>query len=151
MPEIATEWQRFEQLSAGKLYELLRFRQAIFVVEQGSPYPDLDGLDQSAWHLLFRSEDELAGYLRLMPMLGPPPLVQIGRVAVASSMRSRGLGRRLMKQALRFCRERYPDHEIELGAQRHLVPFYEEFGFAVASEPYDDFGVVHVKMVKSRS
>jgi ElaA protein len=151
MPEVTTEWQRFEQLSADKLYDLLRFRQRIFVVEQGSPYPDLDGLDQGAWHLLLWSEDELAGYLRLLPTLGPPPLVQIGRVAVAPSLRGRGLGRLLMNQALRFCRERYPDHEIGLGAQRRLVPFYEEFGFAVASTPYDDFGVIHVKMVKPRS
>ncbi len=46
MPEIATEWRRFEEWTAGELYELLRFRQSIFVVEQASPYPDLDGLDQ---------------------------------------------------------------------------------------------------------
>ena len=151
MPEIATEWQRFEQLSADKLYELLHFRQGIFVVEQGSPYPDLDGLDQDAWHQMLRVKGELVGYLRLMPIPGPPPLVQIGRVAVVSSLRGRGVGRLLMKQALRFCRERYRDHEIGLGAQRHLVPFYKEFGFAVASEPYDDFGVVHVRMVKPRS
>jgi predicted GNAT family N-acyltransferase len=27
------------------------------------------------------------------------------------------------------------------------VPFYESFGFATASEPYDDFGVAHIEMV----
>jgi ElaA protein len=56
MPEIATEWQRFETLTTVSLYELLRFRQKVFVVEQRSPYPDLDGLDQEAWHLLLRAE-----------------------------------------------------------------------------------------------
>ena len=50
------KWRRFEALTAGELYELLRFRQSIFVVEQASAYPDLDGLDQSAWHLLARLE-----------------------------------------------------------------------------------------------
>ena len=91
------EWQRFEELTPDKLYELLRFRQAIFVVEQGSPYPDLDGLDRGAWHLLLRVNGALTGYLRLIP--APPP-VRIGRVTVAVSMRGRGLGHRLMEEAL---------------------------------------------------
>ena len=141
MPKITTEWQRFEQLSADMLYEVLRFRQSIFVVEQCSPYADLDGLDQEAWHLLLRSKGELAGYLRLIPMP-----IRMGRVAVASQLRGRGLGRRLMEEGLRFCRERYPAQDIILAAQLNLVPFYSSFGFAVISEPYDDFGVMHVEM-----
>src|SRR5437870_13181317 len=100
MPNIALEWQRFEQLSADLLHEVLRFRQSIFVVEQRSPYPDLDGLDQEARHLLLRSDGELVGYLRLIPRP-----VRIGRVAVAPRLRRRGLGRRLMEEGLRFCRE----------------------------------------------
>jgi ElaA protein len=143
MPEVMTEWHRFEQLSADKLYELLRFRQGIFIVEQGSPYPDLDGLDQGAWHLLLRAKGELAGYLRLVPA---PPQVRIGRVAVAAPLRGRTLGRRLIDEALRFCRECYSVQDIVLAAQLNLVPFYERFGFVVTSEPYDDFGVRHVEM-----
>lgn len=146
MPKFETEWQRFEALSASRLYELLRFRQTIFVVEQGSPYPDLDGLDHGAWHLLLRMEGQLGGYLRFIPRSGPPPHVRIGRVAVASHLRRRGLGRRLMQEALLFCRERCPAQDIALDAQAYLVPFYRRFGFEIASEPYDDFGVVHVEM-----
>src|SRR5947208_1066581 len=108
MPKTIMEWQRFEQLSTETLYRVLRFRQEIFVVEQRSPYPDLDGLDQAAWHLLLQVEGTLAGYLRLIAMPGPPPAVRIGRVAVAPDLRRRRLGRRLMAEALRFCDERYP-------------------------------------------
>jgi ElaA protein len=143
MPEVVAEWQRFEQLSTDTLYELLRFRQAIFVVEQGSPYPDLDGLDQEAWHLLLSVDGGLAGYLRLMPGL---PSVMIGRVAVAAPVRGRGLGRRLMDEALLFCRERYPGSLVALTAQVHLVPFYSSYGFEPTCEPFDDFGVMHVDM-----
>src|SRR5690242_8099413 len=85
------EWRRFEELTAGELYELLRFRQRIFVVEQRCPYPDLDGLDQNAWHLLAHAEGVLAGCIRLIPR----PL-RIGRVAIAARLRRRGLGRSLM-------------------------------------------------------
>lgn len=144
--EISTEWRRFAQLSARELYDLLRFRQQIFVVEQGSPYPDLDGLDQSARHLLLHDGHGLGGYLRLVPMPGPPPLVGIGRVALAPQLRGRGLGRMLMDLALRRCREEYPDRPVALRAQIHLAPFYRSFGFAVTSEPFDDFGVAHLEM-----
>jgi ElaA protein len=147
VPEITTEWRRFDELTAGELYELLRFRQSIFVVEQASPYPDLDGLDQSAWHLVARLADELIGYLRLMAITGPPPMVRIGRVAVSPSLRRGGIGQMLMERALILCRERFPRQAIALGAQVPLVPFYESFGFATTSEPYDDFGVAHVEMV----
>jgi len=140
MPRITTEWQRFEALTAGELYELLRFRQNIFVVEQRSPYPN-------AWHLVARTKRELAGYLRLIPMTGPPPTLRIGRVAVSPLLRRCGLGRMLMEKALAFYRKHYPLRSIALGAQLPLVPFYESFGFAAISEPYDDFGVAHVEMV----
>jgi ElaA protein len=142
MPKIAMEWQPFAALTAEALYELLRFRQNIFVVEQRSPYPDLDGLDQEAWHLLLRAEGALVGYLRLIPQ----PL-RIGRVAITPDLRRHGLGRKLMEEALLFCRRHFPAQPIVLGAQLHLVSFYESFGFTVMSEPYDDFGVLHVEMM----
>jgi ElaA protein len=141
MPEPVTEWQEFAQLSAAALYELLRFRQGIFVVEQASPYLDLDGLDQEACHLLLRVDDLLAGYARLIPR----PL-RIGRVAVAAGLRHRGLGRRLMDETLLFCRAHYPGLPVTLTAQAHLVPFYRGYGFEPTGEPFDDFGVAHVDM-----
>src|SRR5215469_12427043 len=145
MPTIEMEWQRFQTLSVDRLYQVLRFRQAIFVVEQRSPYPDLDGLDQDAQHLLLLNEGELAGYLRLLAT-PCPSLIRIGRVAVAAHRRGGGLGRVLMREALRRCREDYRHCDIALDAQTHLIPFYASLGFAVASEPYDDFGVQHVEM-----
>jgi ElaA protein len=148
MPEVATEWQRFDQLTADKLYELLRFRQGIFVVEQASPYPDLDGLDQGAWHLLLCVDGALSGYLRLVPAPSP---VRIGRVAVAASMRGRGLGRRLMEESLLFYRAQYPALPVALTAQTHLVPFYRSYGFEPSGEPFDDFGVAHVEMSLRRT
>lgn len=142
-PGITTRWQRFDEMSAPALYELLRFRQQIFVVEQRSPYPDLDGLDQRAAHLLLRNGGDLAGYLRIIPAAAE---ITIGRVAVAVDWRRQGLGRRLMAEAFSFCRDRYPGQAIALSAQLHLVPFYQSLGFAAVSAPYDDFGVPHVAM-----
>ena len=146
MPKIELEWQRFETLTADTLYDLLRFRQSIFVVEQRSPYPDLDGLDHRAWHLVLRADGALAGYLRLIALPDPASLVRIGRVAVAAPLRGRGLGRRLTDEALSRCREHLPGLAVALSAQARLVPFYSSFGFEPIGEPYDDFGVPHLDM-----
>jgi len=143
---ITTEWRRFEALSAAALYQLLRFRQQIFVVEQRSPYPDLDGFDTSAWHLTMRREDALMGYLRL---LAADDGVRIGRVAVAAELRGRALGRRLMTEALSFCHEHYRGQLIRLSAQVPLGRFYRSLGFREIGAPYDDFGVLHVDMLLS--
>src|SRR5712691_9477508 len=100
------EWCNFADLSTALLYEVLRFRQAIFVVEQASPFPDLDGLDERAHHLLLRVDDELSGYSRLIPYPGEA-CVAIGRVAVAAPRRRLGLARLLMAEALARCWRHY--------------------------------------------
>jgi ElaA protein len=142
------EWRDFGDLPAALLYEVLRFRQAIFVVEQASPFPDLDGHDERAHHLLLRIDGDLAGYLRLIPH---PDVarVAIGRVAVAAPLRGQGLARRLMAEALARCARDHPDGAVTLSAQTYLAAFYESLGFRATSTPFDDYGVPHVDMVLS--
>jgi ElaA protein len=144
--KFSTQWQRFGELSPAALYELLRFRQQIFVVEQRSPYPDLDGLDQSAWHLSLRANGALAGCLRLLPPNPAAAKIRIGRVAVAIDLRRQGFGRRLMAEALSFCDKRHRGQPIVLSAQLNLESFYQSLGFYATAAPHDDFGVAHVEM-----
>ena len=144
-PRTQLQWHRFDELSADQLYQMLQFRQAIFVVEQASPYPDLDGFDHRAMHLLLHSESELAGYLRLIPH-PDEARVAIGRVAIAASGRGQGLARRMMEEALEQCQRNHPGWPITLSAQGYLVPFYQSLGFRLTSAPYEDYGVPHVDM-----
>jgi ElaA protein len=139
------EWYSFGDLSPALLYEVLRFRQAIFVVEQGCAFPDLDGRDQGARHLLLRVDGELAGYLRLIPFTDELR-VAIGRVAVGEPFRGRGFARLLMMEALARCRRECPDCAVTLTGQTYLAPFYGSLRFAVTSAPYDDYGLSHVDM-----
>jgi ElaA protein len=139
------EWLGFAEFSAALLYEALRFRQAVFVVEQGSPYADLDGFDRQARHLLLWRGDAIAGYLRLIPFECEAK-VAIGRVAVAAELRHSGLARRLMEEALAVCEREYPGYAVTLSAQSYLARFYERLGFMAASPPYDDYGVPHIDM-----
>jgi ElaA protein len=142
-PDTILEWREFAVLSAAELYELLQFRQAIFVVEQASPYPDLDGRDAGARHLMLRRHGKLLGGLRLT---APEPRARIGRVAVAEGERGKGYARLMMDEALRLAATLYPG--IEIGAQTYLEPFYQSLGFVRSSLPYDDFGVPHIDMVR---
>jgi ElaA protein len=139
------EWRDFAELSSADLYQLLQFRQAVFVVEQASAYADLDGLDQQAHHLLLREGGALAGYLRLIPYPAEKRIA-IGRVSVGSPWRGRGLARTLMQEALARCRRDYLDFAVTVSAQEYLVPFYRSLGFEPTSAPYDDYGVPHVDM-----
>ena len=148
---ISLAWRDWAELSTGELYELLAFRQAIFVVEQASPYPDLDGRDSAARHLIFRCDGALIGCLRLIAPDGEGDIrspVRLGRVAVAEAERGKGYARLMVEEALRLAAELYPGCSTEIGAQTYLEPFYASFGFARSTSPYDDFGVPHVDMVR---
>ncbi|HEV2186941.1 MAG TPA: GNAT family N-acetyltransferase [Stellaceae bacterium] len=141
---ISLDWRRWADFTAPQLYELLQFRQAIFVVEQASPYADLDGRDARAEHLLLRRGEALIGCLRLIE---PDPLVRIGRVAVAPGERGHGLARVMMEAAMERAAQVYPHRDVGVSAQTYLEPFYQSLGFAAVSAPYDDGGVPHIDMV----
>jgi ElaA protein len=141
------EWLGFADFSAALLYEVLRFRQAIFVIEQRCAYPDLDGFDRRARHLLLWRGDVLAGNLRLIPFAAEAR-VTIGRVAVRSEFRRQGLARQLMQETLIACERDYPAQAVTLSAQTYLARFYESLGFEAVSPPYDDYGVPHIDMVR---
>ena len=145
-------WQDWADLSTAQLYQLLRFRQEIFVVEQTSPYPDLDGRDHDARHLTLRRAGTLIGYLRLIAPNEEEhrPLVRIGRVSIAPDERGNGHARIMMEEALRLAAALHPDCDIEIGAQSYLEDFYRGFGFEPSSSPYDDFGVPHIDLVLRR-
>lgn len=142
-------WHRFEQLSGSELYALLKLRSEVFVVEQNCVFLDLDDHDQNSLHLLMRDgTGALIGYARLLPPGEKYPECSIGRVVVPLSVRSSGAGRRLMAEAVRGTRERYPATPILLWAQQRLEGFYAGFGFVTVSEPELEDGILHVKMLR---
>ena len=55
----------FDELNTTELYEILKLRQAVFVVEQNCPYHDIDEYDPVSVHLMMIEGDELIGYARI--------------------------------------------------------------------------------------
>lgn len=141
----------FSQLSTTQLYQLLKLRVDVFVVEQNCPYPELDGNDilHGVHHLLGYKNGELVACTRLLPAGTTYDSVSIGRVATKHNERGGGLGHQLMQQSIMHCQQLWPNEAIEIGAQEHLKPFYQQHGFVVTSEVYLEDGIPHVDMKRA--
>ncbi|NKB47226.1 MAG: GNAT family N-acetyltransferase [Legionellales bacterium] len=138
-------WSDFNDLTLNQLYELLALRSQVFVVEQHCFYQDLDGQDQTSHHLLgYDSQKILQAYLRCYPI--DSHNITIGRVVIAATQRQQGIGKVLMTHAIDFCRQQYPNHRIVIHAQYRLIHFYQELQFTACSEPFDQAGILHIRM-----
>ena len=137
--------KRFDELTAAELYEILKLRVDVFVVEQACPYPELDGLDKKALHLWLEDEDGVHAYLRVMDRGAESQYVSIGRVVARE--RRRGLGTRILKEGIRAARERLGAEAVYLEAQTYAVGLYEKQGFRPISEEFLLDGIPHVKML----
>jgi ElaA protein len=148
---IEWQWSAFGDLSGGEVYELMALRQRVFVVEQDCIFQDADGRDPAAWHLLGRIADEsgkrLVAYARIFEAGVRYAEMSIGRIVSAPEVRGSGVGRAIVREAMRRCAELWPDQPIRIGAQRRLEQFYEGFGFSAAGEPYLEDGIEHIDMV----
>ena len=146
---ITWSWQPFDALSTTDLYNILRLRQDVFIVEQASLYADIDGWDPRAWHLTGLADDgRLAAYLRVVPASGPDAGTTLGRFVVAPWARGRGLAHAMMDCCLHWTAGHAPRTAIRISAQCYLLDFYRQYGFTPLGDPYDDAGVPHVDMVR---
>jgi len=140
----------FSQLDTGTLYEILAHRQEVFLLEQRNIYPDLDGWDQKATHLLARDrEGKLQGYVRLLPAgcgYEKSGLPTFGRLAVKSGARKQGLGGELVRRACRWLLADSGGSEVEISAMAYLEKFYSELGFVRLSDVFEISGVPHIMM-----
>lgn len=137
---------RFEELTAAELYEMLKLRVDVFVVEQNCPYPELDDLDQQSVHLAYREDGKILAYARLVPGEIKYGVPSIGRVIVNPAARGRGLARELMNRSIDFIFTEWQPSEIRLQGQLYLKEFYQSFGFNPISDVYDEDGIPHLDM-----
>lgn len=149
---IEWQWLDFGSIRGGDLYEVLRLRQEVFVIEQQCFYSDMDGFDQEAFHLLGWMEVEgqrsLAAYLRCIAPGIKYPEMSLGRVLTSPAARGSGAGRQLIAEGIRCAEALHPGHRIRIGAQAHLEKFYGSFGFQPVGEPYDEDGIPHLEMLR---
>ena len=134
---------RFNQLPVGLLYQILKLRVDVFVVEQNCPYPELDDKDEGALHVYLPAGNQVAAYLRIITN---EPNIRIGRVVTNPHFRGKGLASLLMQKAMAYILQHHANQSIILSAQEHLQNFYGRFGFAPVSDSYLEDGIPHVDM-----
>lgn len=132
---------RFDELEPRVLYEVLRLRIDVFVVEQACVFGDLDGRDREpgATHLWLERDGEVLGYARILPE--GDGTTTIGRIVTRPAHRAQGLGAALVREAMARI-----DGPMVLNAQARLAAWYEQFGFEVTGPPHLEDGIEHVPM-----
>ena len=145
---MAIHWQikPFETLSVQELYNILKLRSEVFVVEQNCVYLDLDGKDKLGLHLFGEFEGKIVGYSRLFKPGISFENASIGRVVVDASYRDKNWGHELMRQAIAGINFHFGESKITIGAQLYLKKFYESQGFIQTGEVYLEDGIPHIEM-----
>lgn len=132
----------FGELTTVELYELLKARAEIFVVEQNCVYQDLDDKDYDSLHIFYEEAGRILACLRAFQK--EKDVVQVGRVLTVRH--GTGLGGRLLREGLDIVKERFQPKKIYLEAQCYAIGYYEKAGFYVCSEEFLEDGIPHVQM-----
>lgn len=139
----------FNELNVHQLYSLLKLRESIFIVEQNVPYPDIDGKDLHCKHLMGFLNQDVVGYMRLVPLdIFEEGYFSLGRVTVQSDLRSYGIGRQLVQLGIDYLDGIRNSHPIKISSQLYLKDFYASFGFVAQGESYIEDRIPHIAMIR---
>lgn len=144
MNDVELHIKRFSDLSLDELYELLRIRSEVFVMEQNCICQDIDGDDQDSIHIWLTVDEKIVALCRVCPAGTHLPQISIGRVI--TTIRGKGYGKQMMFHAISVAAETLGADCIILEAQEYAIGFYESVGFRLASGPFILDGITHVKM-----
>ena len=141
--------QSFKDLTLFDLYDLLKLRSEVFVVEQNCVYQDIDDKDQKAIHVILKQNDSIIGYTRIFKPGDYFKDASIGRVVIRLNDRHRDLGTLIMKASIQAIKDYFNTNNIKISAQTYLQDFYSNLGFKAVGESYLEDGIPHIAMVKS--
>jgi len=134
-------------LTRDELYEIIKLRIEVFVVEQDCPYQDLDDKDKNAYHLFVEDNGLVVAVLRILPEGVSFEDMAIGRLIVKKSYRGRGISRKMMNKAISFIINDLNKSKIRLSGQAYLLEFYESLGFKRVSDVYLEDGIDHYEFL----
>lgn len=139
--------QNFKELSAYQIYNILKLRSEVFIIEQNCIYQDLDEKDLQAVHVLVKEKEQLIGYSRILKKgVSYQKYSSIGRVVVKKEKRKKSIGIKLMEFSIKTCKDLHPNEVIKISAQTYLKKFYEKQGFIKKGENYMEDGIPHCAM-----
>jgi predicted GNAT family N-acyltransferase len=137
-----------QQVKSGEqLLDAYSIRKKVFVEEQQVPQElEIDEFEDQCEHFVAYNDQKIpVGAGRLRPLSAKEAKVE--RICVSQSERGNGLGAFIMKELENVA----ADMEIRtllLHSQDHAEAFYLRLGYQSISEPFDEAGIIHVKMKK---
>lgn len=148
MSNIIWKIKTFEEFTVPELYQVLKARVDVFVVEQNCPYPDLDDYDQKAIHIWAEENGKVLAYCRVFDKGIKYHETSIGRVLTTENARGKSLGKLLIQYAVETIENRFHTSEIRISAQDYLLKFYAGFGFEDTGKKYMEDDIPHSEMLK---
>lgn len=148
--ELQLDWrfQTFGELANDELYDILRLRSEVFVMEQRCCYMDMDNKDKECHHLSGYQDGKLMAYSRILRSGLSYPYPSIGRIVVSASGRGTGFGIELLHVSIARLTSLYGNMPIRIGAQLYLKHFYESFGFRQSGDVYLEDRIEHIEMTR---
>ena len=139
----------YKDLTIDELYEILKLRSIVFVVEQNCIYQDLDDIDKTSYHIFMKEKDkpEIKVYLRVFEK--DKNTAQIGRVVTAQDKRRKGYASELIKKGIDIAKNELKKNKVYLEGQVYASKLYEKLGFKIISDEFLEDGIPHYKMLKN--
>ncbi len=146
------ESKTWADMTADDVFEVMKLRTDVFFLEQRITEEELDEADRfpETSHLWATDEAGRAvAYVRVVRRDDPPDEdrgigLSIGRLVVAEAQRGQGLAHELMRRALELC----GTQTVILHAQAWVEGLYAAHGFVTVGEPFDEAGIVHLRMIR---
>lgn len=140
--------KKFEELTLEELYDILKLRNEVFIVEQNCVYQDVDDLDLKSTHLIYKNETSIIAYTRIIPSGIIDKYIHYGRVAVKKEFRGKGLADELIIESDKIAKNLSNDTNVKISAQAYLINFYKKHSFKTFGEEYLEDGIPHIEMRK---
>jgi ElaA protein len=138
--------KNFQDLSNTEIYQILRLRSEVFVVEQECIYQDIDNKDKNAVHIFLKEKNEIIAYSRVFKEKEYFENPSIGRVVVANKRRMYGVGKKIMNISIDYIKQNIKAKSIEISAQKYLKKFYSNLGFIQEGDEYLEDNIPHLRM-----
>ncbi len=136
--------KEFGELTTAELYEILKARAEIFIMEQKIHYQDCDDIDYNSLHCFIKENDKIMAYLRAYYKDNDKNTVKVGRVLTV--IHGNGMGKELLEKSIPVIKNKMKCKKICIDAQKHAVGFYEKAGFEIVSGEFLEEGIAHIAM-----
>ena len=129
--------------SISEFIDAIRIRVDVFIIEQKcQPGWEPDEEDKTARHVIAITDGKVVSTLRIREV---EEGIKIERMATKKEYRGMNISKGLIEYVLKEVKRSKPKR-IWMEAQVQAKDFYEKCGFKAVSQPYDLYGISHLRM-----